>query len=64
MTSLTKSTTNFFVKARLDNMLNLEFEQLLRAICRGAVGMVRQPTTAGFQPISRYEYIAHRLSRC
>jgi len=45
-------------------MLNLEFEQLLRAICRGAVGMVRQPTTAGFQPISRYEYIAHRLSRC
>ena len=42
----------------------LGFEQLSSTISGGAMPLVRQPKTAGFRPISRYEYIVHRLQRC
>jgi len=28
------------------------------------MALVKQPKTAGFKPISKYEYIVPRLSRC
>jgi len=28
------------------------------------MALVRQLKTAGFRPISRYEYVVHQLSRC
>jgi len=39
-------------------------EQLSSAISRGDLALVRQPTTASFRPISNYEYIIPRLSKC
>jgi len=40
------------------------FEQLFNAISGGASALVRQLTIADFRPISRYEYIIPRLSKC
>jgi len=40
----------------------LALEQLCSTIGKGAMALVRQLKT-GFKPKSRYEYIAHRLSK-
>jgi len=39
-------------------------EQLSSANDRGAMVLVRQLTTVGFRPISKYEYIVSKLSKC
>jgi len=40
------------------------FEQLSRAISRGAMVLVRQPKTVGFRPISGYNIFVDWPSRC
>jgi len=39
-------------------------KQLSSAIGTGAMALVRQPKTAGFKPISRYDIFVDWLSKC
>jgi len=69
MMSLTKNQQpqpkKFFLSA--DKMAGRSvspLEQLSSANDRGAMVLVRQLTTVGFRPISKYEYIVSKLSKC
>jgi len=69
MTSLTKNQhpqpKNFFwVQSRRLSDLFEPSNSSLAQIGRGARALVRQLTTAGFRPKSKYEYIVSRLSKC
>ena len=52
---------NFWVQTRRPIWA---LEQLSNAIGGGAIALVKQLTTAGFRPISKYEYIVPQLSKC
>jgi len=70
MTALTKNlqppTKKIFFSSADEKTCRIfcGIEQLSSAIGGGAMALVRQPKTAGFRPISKYEYIVPRLSRC
>jgi len=61
LATLLPNQTFFSLQTR---RLTESFEGLNSAISRGAMVLVRQPKTAGFRLISRYEYIVYWLSRC
>ena len=69
MTSLTKNLQRwpkkFFSSADQKTGRSVwGFEQLSSTIGGGGMALVRQLTTAGFRPISKYEYIVARLLKC
>jgi len=69
MTSLTKNPqpptkTIFAITDKMIGRSIWALEQLSSAISGGSMALVRQPTTGGFIPISKYEYIVPWLSKC